>query len=874
MMWLRSLGDRLTGLLGRGRVDSELKEEFEFHLEMEVASNLRAGMSPEEARRKALLAFGSRDWFTERVREERGMTLIEDILRDLSFGFRNLRKRPTFALAAILTLSLGIGMTTTMFSLVDMVLLRPLPGSNAEGMVYLSQESVEREIETSPTPQLLRVVRDHASSFSQIEAYTSENLNLEISGEPYRTKGATASVGFFSFLGVTPVLGRGFFPEDGMGASAPVAILSYSFWVERFGQSRSVLGQTLGINDRIHEIIGVLPPDFRLDNRIENSLWIPEGAAGVLFTDGAPVEGALAKLAQGVSLEVARAELDAIVRNNPLEQRANIGWIGTLRTPRDLIDPTFMRTVLILQVSAVLVLLIGCGNLTNLLLAQGEVRSKELALRASLGARRGRLVRQLLVESLVLGFLGGVGGIFLTLWAMNALPVFLPPGYSGVSPSPVIFLFASLVSLVSVFVVGILPALRGSKRGLNEVIKGETPLPLGPLRRIGVRQLLVTAEVAMAFVLLVSAGLLLKSFSGLNAIEPGFDRENLMTLRVDLPEERYGEEEAQLTFFHQLLDGVQRSLPPQLGTATLSSGLVENVQATFAPLIPEGGQTQESEQLLLLIKDVAPGYFGLMGLPLLQGREFVEGDGRDEEAVMIINEGVARRYFPDSDPVGRRIRMREDWFRVVGVAKSVQLPGSAQSKHGDLQLYFPYAQSPGRGLTIVARVGGDRSAAVDLLKEAVRALDPSLPIQKVALVDDLLAESLAQERSNALLMGLFALTALVLGAVGIYGVVAYSVSQRIREIGIRVALGASKGEVVSRVVVGGMKTVMAGLVLGALGAAALGTTLSRLLHEVDPRDPTVFLGVMAAIAGVSLLATWLPARRAAGSGPLESLRSE
>ena len=871
---IRSLVEWLMNLLGRGRADSELREEFEHHLELEIESNLRAGMSPGEARRKAQIAFGSGDWYAERVREERGGALVDDTLRDIRMGFRNLRKRPVFAFAGVLTLSLGIGMTTTMFTLVEAVVLKPLPGSNTEGMVYLELESTEREMTTSPTPQLLRSVRDHASSFSRVEAYSTEDFNLTVAGEPLRTKGARTSVGFFAFLGVNPALGWGFLPEDGPGSGNPVAILSHTMWVERFGRSRSVVGQTIGIGNQLHEIVGVLPRDFRLDTRAEVMVWIPEVGAGGLLADDFPVEGALAKLAPGISLVAAQAELDAIVQNNPLDQRANVQWVAKLKTPESLIDSTFKRAILILQIASVLVLLIGCGNLANLLLAQGENRAREFALRASLGARRGRLIRQLLVENLVLGVLGGTGGILLTLWALDALPLFLPPGYSGISPSRGMFLFATAVSLVSVFGVGILPALRSSRRGLNEVIKGSTSLPVGLLRRLAVRQLLVTTEVAMAFVLLVSAGLLLKSFAGLSAIDTGFESRNLITIPLELPEARYGDAEAQLTFYEQLLEGIHSGLPPQLGSATLAGGLVENLAAAFSPLVPEGAEVEDPEVLLLLTWGVGPGYFELLDIPILDGRAFDEADGHGGEDVVIINDAVARRIFPNGNAAGQRIRLREDWFRVVGVSGSVRLPNLATSQLGDLQLSFPWRQDPGDGLTVIARVTGDRSAAVDLLRETIRGLDPSLPIQKVALVDDLLAESLAQERSNALLMALFALTALVLGAVGIYGVVAYSVSQRIREIGIRVALGASKGEVVSRVVFGGMKTVLAGIVVGAVGAAFLGTTLSKLLHEVQPRDPQVFLIVLAGITAVSLLATWLPARRAAGAGPLDSLRSE
>jgi len=607
---------------------------------------------------------------------------------------------------------------------------------------------------------------------------------------------------------------------------------------------------------------------------VEALFWVPEGAAGDLFAEGVPLEGALAALAEGVSLEVARAELDAIVQNNPLARRADMGWVGKVHAPRDLIDPSLKTALLLLQAGAILVLLIACGNLTNLLLAQGETRARELALRASLGAGRGRLVRQLLVECAVLGALGGIGGILLTVWALDALPLFLPPGYAGFSMNGWVLLFSIGISLTGILVAGLLPALKGSRRNLSEVIKGAVGRQGGRFRRVGVRQLLVTVEVAGGFVLLVSAALLLKSFSGLMTGDVGFPRQALLSLRLDLPEETYGDDEARLAFLSQLRDEIRVGLPHQLGSATVATGLVEGLAAAIGPVVPEGAVGGEEEDELLITWGVAPDYFEVVGVPLAEGRGFMEGEGLEGEEVVIINEVMANKYFADQEVVGRRLRVDDDWYRIVGVAGSVKLPAFAQSSFGDLQLFFPLQQDISGGLTVLARTQGDLGAAVDRLKEAVWKVDPSLPILGVSMVEDALAESLTQERSNTILMILFAITALTLGAVGIYGVVAYSVGQQIREIGIRIALGATQGGEAARVVWGGMKTVVLGLILGILGFFALSSALSGLLYEVSSRDPLVLLLGASAVAGVSLLSTWLPARRAAGSGPLHSLKGE
>lgn len=870
---LRALAERIGAFFRRGREDAELDEELRHHLDMQIHANLRAGMTPREARRQAHIALGGVDWVSERVRDERWGRPLEDLARDLRFGFRGLRKRPVFAAAAILTLSLGIGMTTTMFTLVDAVLLRPLSGTNVRGMVYLKLRSADGRISAAPTPQLLRLVRDHATSFSGVEAYHAQDYPVVIDGDHFRTAGARASAGLFSFLGVRPSLGRILLPSDGTGTAAPVVVLSHALWSTRFSGRSDVLGRTMRIAGLTYEIVGVLPRDFRLDS--ENALfWIPAGSPGAFMVEDVPVSGALARLADGVSLATARAELDAIVQNNALDRLADMAWEARVQTPADVVEANLKRAILLLQIAAFLVLLIGCGNLANLLLAQGEARARELAVRASLGAGRGRLIRQLLAESLVWGVGGGVGGTLLTLWALGILPLFLPAEYSGFTANRSVFLVAILAALLSVLLVGLLPAVRGSGRGLSEIIRETASVPGGLWGRLSFRQALVTLEVAMAVLLLVGAGLLLKSFAGLTATDTGFDSRDLLTLRLELPEDRYGDEETQRAFFDQLRVGILEGLPPGMGEATMASGLVEDLSGGYSALVPEGTPEGEQADHLFITWGVAPGYFHVVGVPLLQGREFLEGEGSDGEPVVIINDGVAKRYFPDGDAVGRRLQVDGEWHRVVGVAGSVWLPSLAQDPVGEEQLFFPFRQDAGRGLTVLARAKGDPSATIDRLKKIIRSVDGSVPIRRVASVDDLLADSLAQQRSNALLMVFFSLTALALGAVGIYGVVAYSVSRRIREMGIRLALGASSREVVGRVVLGGFKTVAIGIVVGGVGALFLGGQLSELLHEVTPRDPFVFLLVIAMTTAVSVLATWMPARRAGGAAPVDALRSE
>lgn len=799
---------------------------------------------------------------------------MENLLRDVRFGFRGLRRRPVFALTAILTLAVGVGMTTTMFTLVDAVLLRPLHGTHTDNLVYLELDARNGDLTTSPTPELLRLIRDHASSFSRVEAYAIRNYSVRADGEPLRLRGAQSSVGFFDFLGVRTRLGRGFLPGDGTGFGSPVVVLSHTLWKERFGERPDVLGRTLVVEGVSHEIVGVLPRAFRVDTPREALFWTPAGGAGAFFQEGMPLEGALARLADGVTLEAAQAEMDAIVQNNPLSRRAELDWSARLKTPSDLMDPELKRAILLLQAGAVLVLLIACGNLTNLLLVQGDVRARELAVRASMGAGRSRLIRQLLVECSVLGALGAVGGILLTLWALDALPLFLPPGYAGFSINSMVLLFSTALSMMGVLIAGLLPAIKGARRDLAQTIKGGLEPRRRVLRKVGVRQVLVSVEVAMALVLLISAGLLLKSFAGLASVDVGFPRQDLLTLRLELPEESYGEEEGRLAFVNRLEHELEDRIPPELAEVTLATGLVEGLSASMAPLTREGAEEGQDAPGLLLVWAVAPDYFDVVGVPMDQGRGFQDTDGPESEPVVIINREVARRYFPEGHAVGQRLRVQETPHRVVGVAGSVNLPSLAQSRFGDQQLFFPLQQRPSSNPTIVARVRGDASATVARLKEAVWAVDPALPVQEISLVEDALAESLTRERSNAILMVLFAVTALVLGAVGIYGVVAYSVGRQIREIGIRLSLGATQGREVARVVRAGLGTVGVGLVMGSLGIAAVAAPLSGLLYEVDARDPWILTPGVILVGAVALLATWLPARRAAGSAPVQALKTE
>ncbi len=790
--------------------------------------------------------------------------------RDLRLAVRGLARRPVFAITAVVTLAVGVGMTATMFTLLDGVALRPLPGSNARGLVYLELETDDGQMSMSPSPDLLRTVRDHRSAFAQVEGYGMRDVTTTMGGEPLRLRVAQASDRFFAFLGITPEIGRLFLPGDGRAEAGPVMVLSYRFWTERLGGSPDVLGTVLNVDDHSYVVVGVLPGDFKVDASREAEAWVPDGAPGTLSADEVSLSGALARLADGVTLERARSELDAAVANNPLPRRANRTWVGKLKPPAALVDPDLRRALVLLQAGAVLVLLIACGNLANLLLAQGEDRAREFALRSSLGAGRGRLVAQLLTEFAVLGLAGAFGGMLLTYWSLKALPHFLPPGFAVLTVHRDGLALSLGVALAGIVIAGLAPALRGSRRNVSALISGSwrtsgRAFPAG-------RRLLVAVQVAMAFVLLFSSGLLYKSFSGLLASDVGFPRQDLLSLRLPLPAESYPDAESRRRFTDRLRDRLSADLPDQLGSATVATGLVEGLSVTVAPV---GSDTRtESEQKVLMTWGVAPNYFEVLGLPLVAGRGFDERDGEGAERVVVIGQEVARRYFADVDPVGRQLLLDDEPLRVVGVAGDIRLPALAGSIAGDLQLFFPLRAQAASDLTILTRVRGDRATAMEQVKQAVRGIDPTLPFRTIALVEDALSESLRQERANTLLTVIFAGTALLLGAVGIYGIVAYTVGRQVREIGIRVALGATGRGEVARVVRRGMRTVGIGLALGVAAALVLGPTLGKLLHDVSARDIQVSVGTALLVAAVALVATWIPARKAAAAQPSDALRAE
>ncbi len=802
-------------------------------------------------------------------------------LQDLRCAARTLSRRPGLTAGALLTLAVGIGANTAIFSVIETVLINPLPYRDADRLVYLYQENLQRKISTTPSAELIRACRQQAGSFEQVETYATQAFNLTGEGEPALLVGARVSPGLFSLLGVEPPLGRTFAPGEDRSGEDRVMVLGHGLWQSRFGGDPEALGRSLVVDGEPHQIVGVLPPELRLEAYREIRFWIPQVAdIGMDDDDAGPVY-AIARLMEGVSVAAAQAEIEAISKRLEKPEAggghhglAAIELTGRVVTPRARLDARMRTAILVLQAAVGFVLLIACANVANLLLAQGESRFQELAVRSVLGAGRGRLLRQLLTESLVLSALGGALGLLLSMWGIETIISLLPERLSYLERlrlNGTHLGFTLLVALATGVVFGLLPALRGSLPDLNETLKNSATG--SGKRRTLLRQGLVAAEVALSLMLLIGAGLLVKTFVRMQNVDPGFAAQDLLTLRLELPEIRYPDASRQAAFFQELRDSLADLEAQHAEAVTLTSGIGTGLNLAFGRPELEGSPVaaEQPPQLMPVVTGM-PGYFQTLDIPLRRGRGFTGEDREGAEPVVVVSEALARRL-PAENLVGRRVRFNDDWYRIVGIAADVRLPAMG-TKLSSALVYFPAAQSPAPAMTIAVRTKADQGLVVEAMKTRIWAIDQQVPVTGIASGRELLADSLAAQRFNAVLMTLLAAIAAMLVAVGIYGVVAYSVSQRTREIGIRVALGAGSGDVLRQVVRQGMLPVAAGIVAGLTGALALAGILASLLQDVSVRDPATFGAVSLMVAAITLAAILLPARQAARVEPMAALRHE
>ncbi|HEX8457751.1 MAG TPA: ABC transporter permease [Pyrinomonadaceae bacterium] len=822
---------------------------------------------------------------------------MQTLLQDLRYGFRMLWKSPAFTLVAVLALALGIGANTAIFSVVNTVLLRPLPFERPEQLVLVWEtHPFGRQLGYEHLPGSTANFNDwrqQADLFEGMAALNGWNVVLTGGDEPQRLTGVKASANLFSLLRVQPMLGRALLPEDERPGASHVVVLSHGLWQRRFGADPSVVGKTLTLDGESYNVVGIMPasatfpqdmgmPAF-FDFSVKTDLWTPYALSDEETRNrGSHHIAVVARMKEGVRLEQAQSQLTNLMRR--LEEQYpddNKDWGAAVLPLHEQVVGKSRRAILILLGAVGFVLLIACANVANLLLARATARRKEIAIRSALGATRGRVVRQLLTESVLLALGGGALGVWLAIWGVDLLVALSPgnlprPAEIGIDGRVLAYTF--LVSLATGVLFGLIPALQISRPDFNESLKEGGRGASGSPRRLRARSLLVVSEVALALVLLISAGLLLKSFISLQKVRPGFAPEGVLTAEIGLPEQKYKDDKSIADFYRQVIARV-RQLPGVEAVGAVSqlplSGAEEIDGFTIEGRAEEqaAGLTQSAD-----FRIIAPDYFRSMGIPLMRGRPFDERDRADAPGVMIIDEAFARRFFPGEDPIGKRIdeqgsHKRKSFMTVVGVVGGVK--HSSLSADARPTMYLSYEQSGWENMTLTVRTStGDASNLAAAVRREVWAVDKDQPVTKISTMEETFTAAVAPQRFNMLLLGLFAAVAMILATVGIYGVIAYTVSQRSREMGIRIALGATRRDILKLVVGQAMLMACVGVGLGLLGALALTRLMAGLLYGVSATDPSIFISLSLLLAAVALLASYIPARRATRVDPIVALHYE
>jgi putative ABC transport system permease protein len=809
---------------------------------------------------------------------------MQTLLQDLRYGARMLLKNPGFTLIVVITLALGIGANTAIFSVVNAVLIRSLPYGQAERLVTVWEKARTNEQNQINIGNFLDWKAQN-SVFTDMAAFADTRAILTGDGEPEEIPAQRATDNLFSVLGVNAMLGRAFTPDDSKPGQNNVIIISYGLWRRRFGGDPSVIGRKALLGNFENTIIGVAPPDFKWHIR-KNSLtaapaeiWTPLVVNDFMRSRQGRFASAVARLKPGVTLGQARAEMETIGRRLAEQYKDfNNGCSVTVIPLRQQLAGEIRQGLLVLMGAVGCVLLIACANVANLLLARAATRQKEVAVRTALGAGRKRIVRQLLTESLLLAGLGGAAGLLLAGWLADLLVRLSPPEFAdlgGVEISAPVLGFTFAVTLLTGIIFGLAPAFESSRLNLSETLKEAGRSLAGARRGRRLRSVFVIAEIALALVLLTGAGLLLKSFLRLQSVETGFNASNVLTMRVSLPGRVYDQDGKIVNFFNRAVEGLQ-SLP-----GVESAGAVN-----FLPFAGPGAGTgfrvegwpepPPDRRMATGVSVTDRNFFRTLQIPLKRGRLFTEQETGEMRHVVVINEALARKYFPNEEPLGKRItiglRNGDVPSEIVGVVGDVKQAGFDRA--AEPMSYWPIPKSTYRSMTFVIRAKGEANALAPAARDVIRSLDAQQPVADVRTLESLLGSSIARQRFNTSLLAVFSMVALLLAAVGIYGVMAYSVTQRAQEIGIRVALGARGRDVLKLVVGQGMKLALTGVVIGLSGALALTRLMSNLLFDVSATDPLTFIIVATLLISVALVACWLPARRAAKVDPMIALRCE
>jgi putative ABC transport system permease protein len=866
--WFYAIPLRVRSFFRRNRVEQELDEELRFHVERQIEQHVANGMSACEARRQAFLALDGLERCKEECRDMRHLNLIDDLVKDLAYAARTLRKAPAFAITAVLTIALGVGANTAIFSVFKDFLLRPLPFHDPGRLVTVTQfnPTQAEKLTGYASPANYRDWKAQNHVFEDMGAWDVmiQEFNVTGTDEPERISGKRVSSSFFSVLGVGPLYGRLFGPEQDRRGGDTVAVLGYGLWQRRFGGRTDVIGAQITLDDKPFTVIGVMPARFRFSTPPED-VWLP--LAGVLQGGrGGMHLKVIARLRPGMSIQQAQSEMEAIAaglaREYPLEDRSETALVGSLR---DSYVRTLRPALLVLLAAAALVLLIACANIAAVLLARAAARRKEMAMRRALGASKARIVRQALTERLLLSLTGGALGFLLAIAGVPLLYAAVPLRMRPLEPvgvdASVLFL-TLLVSIVTGLLFGIAPACSAADADINLGLKEGNGAGAPFAGRGRLRGTLVISEMALAVMLLIGAGLLIKSFVRLLEVDSGFRAENVLTMNLSRNNGDYA-------FYADVLQRV--AALPGVRAAGAANFIPINEDSWGQDVCIEGRPPRApGDYIWAGHRSVSLDYFRAMGISLLQGRRFVDRDLRSP--VAIINEAMARSYWPNEEPIDKRFKIgasSKEWISVIGVVKNVKYYGL--DTEATPEMYF--LESMPR-MTLVVRAEADPTNLIAAVRGAIRSVDRNQPVSDVRTMERIIGESVAPRHLTMILTALFAALALLLASIGLYGLASYSVALRRHDIGVRMAVGARPADIVRSVVRGSMLMALAGVVIGLAGAWALTRITTSLLFGVTSHDPTIFVVVPLLLAAAMLIASYLPARRAAHIDPLEALRCE
>jgi predicted permease len=874
----------------RKRMLEDLDQDIRDHIERETQDNIDRGMPPEEARYAALRKFGNATRMKEETREIWSFVWLEQLWQDICFAFRTLRKSPGFTAVAVLTLALGVGANTAIFSAVNAVLLRPLPYRDADQLVMIWQTAPQIGLRDMPvTEPDFSDYRAQGRSFRQVEALylNKEDCTLTGVGQPARVGAMDVSVGLFSLLGIQPEIGRTFVDGEDQPGHEREVILSHKLWEQKFGGDPNAVGRSVTIDGMPYAIVGVMPSSFlfpppmvsgRLTVAGNRELWLP-----LVMTDPSRENhglGVIARLKPGTTIARARSEVETIAaRLQAQYPKTNGDFGGTVEALQDMVVRETRTTLFVLLGAVGFVLLIACVNVANLLLARSVSRRREIATRAALGATRVRLIRQGLAESALISAFGGTLGILLASWTVAYLRVARGIEIPRIDETTLdwrVLAFCAGASVLTGLLCGVAPVWMTSAADANEYMKEGGRGSSGKWSMRLLRPLVI-AEVALAIVPLVGAGLLTRSFERVLSVNPGFNAQHMVAVSLRLSRERYPSDLKIAAFATQLVEKT-RALPGVVSAGTTNSLPIAGFQGVSFLFIESHTQPATlAETPIANERAVTPGYFSTMQIPLLQGRLFSIDDSADSARVAILNETAARRYFGNASPIGQRIKVdsnsaKSPAWTVIGVVGDVHQAGLAVAP--DPEMYFPEVQRTWSVMTLAVRTGGDPEGLAKAIREQVWALDKDQAVSDVKTMEQVLGESLASRRFSLALMGSFAFVALLLSGIGIYGVIAYSVAQRTGEIGIRMALGAQHGDVLRLFLMRGAKLILIGVCIGIVAALALTRFMQSLVFEIAPTDPLTFACVIILLSFVALLACYIPARRAMRVDPMVALRYE